>query len=514
MRLPRAGAHQQNESIFSRFSRKITAAADAGYSEILPRRPGIGWCRSGTFLRRGSAIVGENGAGKSTLIKILGGAFAPDSGSIEINGLAALPLDPLDARLRRISVIYQEFNLVPTLSARENIFLGRKSGMLRLISRKEEHSIATNLLNRLGAGVDVETLCRDLTVAKQQMVEIAKALVQRTRIIVMDEPTATLSLREVEALFAIVRELKSQGMGILYVSHRLSEIFDIADRVLILRDGETVGTHGIETVTRSAVIEEMVGRTLEDESPRRSAPISDPGLTVRSLQRDPAVRGLSFQVGRGEVVALTGLVGSGRTETARLIFGAERPDRGEISLDGRQLTIRNPREAIAQGICLLTEDRKQQGLVLAATPRENFGLPNMEFFAPLGWIRQGRELTAFNSFVHRLQIKLSRDQQTTATLSGGNQQKIILAKWLQRHAEVVLFDEPTRGIDVGAKYEIYLLINELAAQGKAILMISSELPEVLGMADRILVMHEGRITGEIRDAANASQEQIMELAVK
>ena len=460
------------------------------------------------------AIVGENGAGKSTLIKILGGVFAPDSGSVEIDGRRALPRDPLDARRRGIGIIYQEFNLVPTLSARENIFLGLESGMLRPISRKTEHRIATKLLDRLGARIDVETLCRDLTVAKQQLVEIAKALVQQTRIIVMDEPTATLSPREVEALFAMVRELKSQGMGILYVSHRLSEIFDIADRVLVLRDGERVSTHRIETVTRSTVIEEMVGRPLEDEFPPRSAPIAGPGLTVRDLRREPAVRGVSFQVGRGEVLALTGLVGSGRTETARLIFGAERPEHGEICLDGRPLTIRNPREAIAQGICLLTEDRKQQGLVLAATPRENFGLPNMKSFAPLGWIRQGAELTAFNGFVQRLQIKLAGDRQTTATLSGGNQQKIILAKWLQRHAEVVLFDEPTRGIDVGTKYEIYLLINELAAQDKAILVISSELPEVLGMADRILVMHEGRITGEIGDVANSTQEQIMELAVK
>lgn len=460
------------------------------------------------------AVVGENGAGKSTLIKILGGALAPDAGSIEVDGQTDFAYDPLESRRRGIGVIYQDFNLVPTLSARENIFLGLEAGWLTRLPRKEEHQAAADLLNRLGAEIDPETLCRDLTVANQQLVEIAKTLVQQSHIIVMDEPTASLSPREVDALFTIIRELKSRGMGILYVSHRLSEIFDIADRIVILRDGEMVGTHRAQVLTRSAVIEKMVGRPLEEEFPHRSTPVSKPGLIVHNLKREPSVKGLSLHVGRGEVVVLTGLVGSGRTETARLIFGAERPETGALLLDGHELTIRNPRDAIAAGICLLTEDRKQQGLVLGATPRENFGLPNMGLFAPLGWIRNNRESAAFGHFVRRLRIKVARDQQTTASLSGGNQQKIILAKWLQRHADVVLFDEPTRGIDVGAKYEIYLLINELAAQGKAILMISSELPEVLGMADRILVMHEGRITGEIQEVANATQEEIMELAVQ
>ncbi len=461
------------------------------------------------------ALLGENGAGKSTLIKILGGAQSPDAGTIEIAGRTASIHSPQAAQRHGIAVIYQEFNLVPALTARENIVLGQEPRG-RFLSFRRERERAQALFERIGIAVDPESPCRDLTVAEQQIVEIAKALALDARIIVMDEPSAALSPREVEGLFTIIAELKSQGISIVYISHRLDEIFAIADRVTVLRDGEQVGTRAIGDLTRESMIEMMVGRKLEDEfPPRRTRPTqSAVGLKVSNLNRGQAVRNVSFEVGRGEVVALTGLVGAGRTETARLIFGADRRDSGDIELDGQKRRIRSPRDAIRHGICLLTEDRKAEGLVLGLSVQENFSLPNLTRFSRWGFLQQRRERAALDGFVQQLQIKIAGRQQLAGTLSGGNQQKVVLAKWLQQHAEVVIFDEPTRGIDVGAKYEIYLLINQLAEQGKAVLMISSELPEVLGMADRILVMHQGRITGEIADAAAATQQAIMELAVK
>jgi len=358
-------------------------------------------------------------------------------------------------------------------------------------------------------------------VAEQQVVEIAKALATDARIIVMDEPTAALSPKEVDGLFAMIRDLRSQGIGIIYVSHRLVEIFEIADRVTVLRDGGLVGTKRISDLTRESMIEMMVGRRLENEFPSRTTQQTDPpddmaknGLVVKHLCRGSAVRDVTLHVRRGEIVALTGLIGAGRTEVARLIFGADRRDSGEIVLDGRSLSISRPRDAITAGICLLTEDRKHQGLVLQRSVLENFGLPNISRFASWAWIDRKRERSQFDHFTSRLRIKVASRSQRAENLCGGNQQKVVLAKWLERNAEVIIFDEPTRGIDVGAKYEIYVLMNELAAQGKAILMISSELPEVIGMADRILVMHEGRLTGEIGAGRRATQEQIMDLAVQ
>jgi len=300
---------------------------------------------------------------------------------------------------------------------------------------------------------------------------------------------------------------------VIYISHRLDEIFEIADRVTVLRDGAEVGTRPIGEFTRESMIEMMVGRKLDQEFPKVAAEIGEERLVVEGLARGRRVREVSFGIRRGEVLGLTGLVGAGRTETARLIFGADRREAGTITLDGKSLPLRSPREAVAAGICLLPEDRKMQGLVLGQSVRENFGLPNLASFARLGFINAKREAEALAAHVDKLQIKLSSPDQSAGTLSGGNQQKVVLAKWLERNAEVIIFDEPTRGIDVGAKYEIYQLINRLAAAGKAILMISSELPEVLGMSDRILVMHEGRITGEITDVAGATQADLMRLAV-
>jgi ABC-type sugar transport system ATPase subunit len=459
------------------------------------------------------ALLGENGAGKSTLIKVLGGAHRPDAGSIEIEGAPAHIASPADAKRAGIAVIYQEFNLVPTLSARANIFLGQEQTTASFVRRRAERRAAQALFQRLGVHVDPEMLCRDLTVAQQQIVEIAKALWLDARIVVMDEPSATLTPREIERLFDVIRELQAAGIGVIYISHRLDEIFNIANRVTILRDGEHVRTSHIDEFTRDQLIEAMVGRKLENEFPTREAQRGEARLVVRELTRRQVVRDVSLSVHRGEILGMTGLVGAGRTETARLIFGADRRDSGVIELDGRTLRIRNPRDAIRAGICLLTEDRKSQGLLLRQSSRHNFGLPNLADFSSAGFLRQAAERALFADYIDKLHIKIPHQDQPVGFLSGGNQQKIVLAKWLARNCKVVIFDEPTRGIDVGAKFEFYVLMHELAAQGMAIIMISSELPEILGMSDRILVMHAGRITGEITDVRQSTQEQIMQLAV-
>lgn len=470
------------------------------------------------------ALLGENGAGKSTLIKVLGGAHRPEDGRIEIDGVSVPINSPTDSQQAGVGIIYQEFNLVPAMTVRENMFLGQEHSITGLIPVRSERRRAREVFDRLGVQLDVETPVRRLTVAQQQIVEIAKALLLESRIIVMDEPSAALSPREVDGLFRIIRDLKQQGIGIVYVSHRLDEIFEVCDRATVFRDGEFIATRPVSELDREAIIELMVGRKLENEFPRRpdahdagqtgSPPRPPAGLQVSGLNRGSEVRDVSFFVRRGEITALTGLVGAGRTETVRLIFGADPRDSGTVTLDGHELSIRNPRDAIRAGICLLTEDRKQQGLVLNRSVLENFGLPNLQSFSRMGLINRRIERDAFSRYVTQLRIRTSRPEQRASHLSGGNQQKVVLAKWLQRNAEVVIFDEPTRGIDVGAKYEIYLLMQQLAADGKAVLMISSELPEVLGMADRIIVMHEGRITGEIEDVASASQEDIMSLAIR
>jgi len=459
------------------------------------------------------ALMGENGAGKSTLIKVLGGACIPDSGNISIDGESVQIKHPVDASRAGIGVIYQEFNLVPGLSARENIFLGREKTAAGFTHDGNEHKLARELFQRIGIDINPETPCRQLSVAQQQAVEIAKALAQRARIIVMDEPSATLTTQEVAHLFEIIRDLKRQGIGIIYISHRLDEIYTIADRVMVMRDGQYVGSKPVTQLSREEMIEMMVGRKLDQEFPREARSPGEPRLEVTGLRRGTSVRDVSFEVRRGEILGITGLVGSGRTETARLIFGADKREAGQILLDGRELEISHPRDAIRAGICLLTEDRKAQGLILNESIMENFALPNLRDFSTAGFLNVGRERAAFSSYVEQLRIKTPHFEQLARNLSGGNQQKVVLAKWLQRNADVIIFDEPTRGIDVGAKYEIYLLMNKLASQGKSIVMISSELPEVLGMSDRILVMHEGRISGEIHNVQAATQQQIMAMAM-
>jgi ABC-type sugar transport system ATPase subunit len=457
------------------------------------------------------AICGENGAGKSTLIKLLGGVFPADTGEIALEGETAHIPNPHVAAQLGIAIIHQEFNLVPQLTARENIVLGQEKTRFGFTDPGAEAVEARSLFKRIGVSIDPEEHCANLTIAQQQAVEIAKALHIQARIIVMDEPSATLTERETRRLFHIIQELKSQGLGIIYISHRVEEIFEVAERVMVLRDGEHVSTEDTGSIKRDQLIELMVGRTIDAEFPRRSVTLGDEILRVESICRGDDVRSVSFSVREGEVLGFAGLVGAGRTETVRLIFGADQPTAGTIYLDGAPVTISGPRDAIRHGISLLTEDRRGQGLIVNHSARENFGLPNLDLFGRGPFVDGRRERKHFDRHVDSLQIKLASPEQPVSTLSGGNQQKMVLAKWLERNSRIIIFDEPTRGIDVGAKYEIYLLINRLASQGKAIVIISSELPEVLGMSDRIIVMHEGEVKGEITDMATATQAKVMSM---
>jgi ABC-type sugar transport system ATPase subunit len=460
------------------------------------------------------ALLGENGAGKSTLMKVLGGAHHPNSGTILIDGQETVFHTPHDSQKAGVSIIYQEFNLIPALTVRENLFLGRESTSRGFVKRREETAQARALFAKMGVDLDPESLCRDLSVSQQQVVEIAKALSQDATILVLDEPSAALTNTEVDRLFDVIRDLKSRGLGLIYISHRLEEIFEIADRVSVLRDGSHVGSASIDELNKEKLISLMVGRELTEEFPPRNVTLGEPLLEVNNLSRGETVRNVSFTIRRGEILGLTGLMGAGRTETARLIFGADKRDSGEIKLAGQTLDIKHPRDAIAAKMGLLTEDRKTQGLILKHSVRENFGLPNLDQFSSSGFVNNKQENAQFGNYVERLKVKIPHQEQLAGHLSGGNQQKVVLAKWLARNCEVLIFDEPTRGIDVGAKHEIYQLMNDLAAAGKCILMISSELPEVLGMSDRILVMHNGKVTGEIGDVPNTSQEKILELAMQ
>ena len=466
-------------------------------------------------LHRGEvlALLGENGAGKSTLIKVLGGAHSADKGELLINGEAINISRPVEAQEAGISIIYQEFNLIPGLPVWENITLGREESRRGFVHKKKEIEHAKELFEKIGIDINPTDLCGDISVGHQQTVEIAKALSINARIMVMDEPSASLTSREVEALFRIIRELKSHGIGIIYISHRLEEVFEICDRVMVMRDGELVGAEEVKNTDKERLIEMMVGRSLEQEFPKVKANIAEEVLRVESLNRGRQVKNVSFSIQAGEVLGFSGLVGAGRTETMRIIFGADTPDSGRIFKDGREITIDQPSDAMAQRICLLSENRKEEGLLLGATVRENFGLPNLKEFSKKAFVDAKAERTAFAGYIESLKIKVPHQEELAMNLSGGNQQKLVLAKWLQQNCDVIIFDEPTRGIDVGAKYEIYLLMNQLAAEGKAIIMVSSELPEILGMSDRIIVMHEGRIVGEIEDVEHATQEEILGMAI-
>jgi len=461
-------------------------------------------------VRRGEvhALVGENGAGKSTLVKILAGALLRDQGEIRIDGRPVEIRSPHAAQQLGVSMIYQEFNLVSYLTVAANIFLGREPQVAPgIIDRGRIYREAQAVLDRLGVQIDVHVPVSRLSVAQQQMVEIAKAISSNAKLIVMDEPSATLTEYELARLFELIRALRGDGVSIIYISHRLEEIFEIADRVTVLRDGKLIGTHLVHDVTKDDIIHMMVGRQLTAQIPKRTVRIGKEVMRVEGLSGG-IVRDVSFAVRAGEIVCLTGLVGAGRSEVARMIFGAHPRTGGRILLSGQEVRIRTPREAIRRGIGFVTEDRKAQGLVLGLTVRANITLANLDLLSHYGLIRRQQERSAAGRFIHSLRIRTPSPEQLVRNLSGGNQQKVVLAKWLLTESRVLLFDEPTRGIDVGAKAEIYQLMGDLAARGVAMLMITSELPEAIGMADRILVMHEGHITAEI-PRADATQEKVM-----
>jgi ribose transport system ATP-binding protein len=458
-------------------------------------------------------LLGENGAGKSTMMKILAGAIPLDEGEIRIDDQPVTIHSPHHAQQLGISMIYQEFNLSPYLSVAENIFLGREPriGRSPFIDWRRMYREAEEILERIRIKLDVRRPVNELSVAQQQMVEIAKALSVNAKIIVMDEPSATLTDHELAALFDLIRTLRRQGMGLIYISHRLEEIFEIGDRVTVMRDGHHVATKYAKDLTRDEIIQMMVGRELKDEYPKEICPRGAERLRVEGLARVGKFRDVSFSLHAGEIVGLTGLVGAGRTEVARAIFGADAISAGTIQLDGAPVQLKSPQDAIRLGVGLLTEDRKNQGLVLGMTVRENTTLANLKSLVRGLFVDRRRERSVAEKYVKELQIKTPSIEQTAQNLSGGNQQKVVLAKWLFTDSKVLIFDEPTRGIDVGAKVEIYKLMNALVKGGAAVLMISSELPEVLGMCDRILVMHEGRIAGEL-SRAEATQEKVMRLA--
>jgi ribose transport system ATP-binding protein len=459
------------------------------------------------------ALVGENGAGKSTLMKILAGAETRDRGEILIDGQPVTIDSPHAAMDLGINIIYQEFNLVPHLSAAENIFLGREPGtrLPGFIDFRKLYGDAQALMDSLGVRVDVRQEVSRLSVAQQQMVEIAKATIRESRIIAMDEPSATLTEHELQNLFDLIRSLQARGVGIIYISHRLEEIFAIADRVTVFRDGRRIETMPVKETGREAIIRMMVGRELKESIPKRPAPRGEPLLAVRGLTRRGVFEAVSFTVHRGEILGIGGLVGAGRTEVARAIFGADRLDAGAMTLDGQPVAIHSPQEAIRRGIGLVPEDRKTLGLILNMVVRENVTLANLDLLSSLGFINGRREREVAGEFARSLRIRTPTVEQEVRNLSGGNQQKVVLAKWLFTNSQVMIFDEPTRGIDIGSKVEIYELMNDLVARGVGILMISSELPELLGMSDRIVVMHEGRVTGELA-REQATPERVMQLA--
>lgn len=462
------------------------------------------------------ALVGENGAGKSTLIKILTGVYTKDSGSITLKGKEVEILNPRAAQNHGISVIHQELNLMLHLTAAQNIFFGRE------VFQKNKIFLDDNTINQktkelfeiLNMAIEPTIKVGELTVAKQQMVEIAKALSFDSEILIMDEPTASLTDNEIDDLFRVIRKLKNKGVGIIYISHRLEELKKIADRITVMRDGCYINTVRTEDVTIDSIISMMIGREIYITSPKivktSDAPVV---LEVRNLNRGKMVKNVSFVLKKGEILGFAGLMGAGRTEVARAIFGADAPESGEILVNGKSVKIKSPNDAVKKGIGYLSEDRKRYGLALGMDVETNIAMASFKKFTNvLGFVNIRKLRNNAEKYIKNLKIRASGVNQKVKNLSGGNQQKVVIAKWLTRNSNILIFDEPTRGIDVGTKSEIYKLLNELAAQGKAIIVISSELPEILRISDRVMVMCEGRITGEL-EGKDITQEKIMKYAI-
>jgi ribose transport system ATP-binding protein len=459
------------------------------------------------------AVVGENGAGKSTLMKILAGAYHPDGGSIFLKGNRVSFTSPRDAQRNGIAIIYQEFTLLPDLTVAENIFLGREpQKRMGFIDRNLLYDRAEGLLKELGMDLDIHTAVSELGVAKQQMVEIAKALSQNADVIMMDEPSAVVSGRELEALFGIIHSLKENGKTVIYISHRIDEIFQIAGRATVLKDGKLVETVKTSEVDKPEIIRMMVGRDLSETFPSRGKGVSaQEVLSVQNLSSGSQLKDISFKVSSGEILGIAGLVGAGRTELARAIFGADHVDSGEVYLNGERLKKESPKASISRGVGFITEDRAKDGLVQSLSVRKNLTLAILDRIKRFFYIRERKEKELSSEYSTRFNIITPSIEQEVRFLSGGNQQKVILAKWIGIEPSLLIMDQPTRGIDVGAKSEVYVLMRRLADQGTAIIMISSELHEIIGMSDRILVMHDGRIMGEL-SPDEVTEEQILMLA--
>lgn len=457
------------------------------------------------------ALVGENGAGKSTLMKILSGAYQKDEGTIEINGVPVEIGSPRRGKELGVGIIYQEFELAGDLTVAENIFLDRLSSG-KLIDWKRLYEKAEAVLHSLNFDINVKSRVQDLSVAYQQVVEIAKVLSQNAKILILDEPTAVLSPKETAALFETLNKLRSEGVSIIYISHRMEEIFQIADSITIMRDGEVTGTGRRDQMEMNQVIELMIGRKLSTMFPPRAVEIGEEILRVEELEGE-AFRRISFSVRRGEVLGISGLVGSGRSEIVRAIFGADRKKSGKVYLNGQEVTIHSPKDAVKLGIGLIPENRKEQGLVLDFAIKHNITMPNIRSVRGiLGVIRQGQENRLAQSLVEKLTVKTDSIDAAVHQLSGGNQQKVVLAKWFNTDSQVIIFDEPTRGVDVGAKIEIYNLINEFAKRSLGVIIISSELNEIIGMCDRTIVIDNGEKKGELKKE-ELSELNIMKLAV-
>ncbi len=458
------------------------------------------------------ALLGENGAGKSTLMKILSGVYTRDGGTVRIFGQECGDMTPKQAQAAGVAIIHQELNMCRHLSVAENMFLGREvKGTFALNNAKMEEE-AGRILSELKIDISPRQIVGDLPVSKQQMVEIAKALSINAKVLIMDEPTSALTAREIDDLFRIIHQLKEEGHGIVYISHRLEELQHIVDRVTIMRDGQYITCRDFADMTMDEIIANMVGREIKEKFPHVECEKGKKIFEVKNLNAGKMVRDISFSVYEGEIVGFAGLMGAGRTETTRAIFGADPKESGEIFVDGKEVKIRCPMDAIKNGVVLAPEDRKKDGLCTKLSIRQNLALPNLDLVCTgLGVVSRGKEQKLCDEAVENLRIKTPGVDIDAGNLSGGNQQKVVVGKWLARNSRVVIFDEPTRGIDVGAKVEIYNLINELKKQGIAVVIVSSEMPEVMGVADRIIVMCDGRITGEVM-AKETTQNEILTLA--
>ena len=459
------------------------------------------------------ALVGENGAGKSTLMKVLTGIYPSDGGTIEFFGKQVQIHGPRDAQALGICIVHQELNLMQHLTVAENIYIGREPMKGLFVDKAKQNAMTQELFDKLHLDLDPKAVVKTLSVAKQQMVEITKALShENTKLLILDEPSAVLTDTEIDDLFVFIRQLKKTGVGIVYISHRMEEVFELGDYVSVMRDGQSVGEWPIAEVTQSSLISSMVGRDITNMFPKEHVPIGETVLEVRGLTHTGLFEDVSFHVRRGEILGFSGLVGAGRTEIVRAIYGADKVRGHEMTLNGKKLRIRTPHDAKQAGMALVPEDRKREGLVLPFSVESNIAMASYEYMTKFGFLNASKEAEIADRQIKALSVKTPTAATKVVSLSGGNQQKCIVGRWLEREPKILILDEPTRGIDVGAKYEIYVLMNKIVAEGGAIIMISSELPEIMAIADRIIVIHEGRYMGECLKQ-DISQERLLSMAI-